>query len=197
MKKLLFLIIGLLFTVVILLGVFVHIPIESNQIYECLYWEPGNQNIIEKSVEIKRIHYYSILGKDYEKVSISIDNNSFSESTFVEKLENGISIASINRLKCSNENEYYRWATVVFDGDKFNISTDGDTITWEHKFVKKPNKNIYKGNNSLFVNSINITTATNKEEIIDFINNIYEKNDTGESISSELVVESSRRLPIS
>ena len=49
----------------------------------------------------------------------------------------------------------------------------------------------------MLVNSINITTATNKEEIIDFINNIYEKNDTGESISSELVVESSRRLPIS
>ena len=58
-------------------------------------------------------------------------------------------------------------------------------------------KSIYKGNSSLLVNSINITTATNKEEIIDFINNIYEKNDTGESISSELVVESSRRLPIS
>ena len=50
-------------------------------------------------------------------------------------------------------------------------------------------KSIYKGNSSLLVNSINITTATNKEEIIDFINNIYEKNDTGESISSELVVE--------
>ena len=165
------------------------IPIARNKTYDCLYLELGNQQFTEKSIEIKRIDYYSVFGKNYEEISVSIDDCGFSTPIRITKPENGISIASINRLKCSNENEYYRWATVVFDGDKFNISTDGDTITWEHKFVKKPNKNIYKGNNSLFVNSINITTATNKEEIIDFINNIYEKNDTGESISSELVVE--------
>ncbi len=177
-----------LIVVVLLIG-FIRIPIQSSEVYECLYWEPGNQNIVKKSVEIKSIHYRSLFAKDYEEISVSIDNNGFSMPVQTTKLENGMSFANINRLKLSKKDEYYRWATIVFYDNKFNISSDGNIITWDHKCVKERKDNNYKGNNSLFVNSVNITAANNKEEIIDFINNINEKNDTGESVSSDLIIK--------